>query len=94
MHIGHLIFTNSHDCTTEQQKLTAKRGLIIGLLASNNKTVDVKFHLNEFYQILEDNLNGDGMNKFRNIPVQVSFAKDAFMVQSMLNKLSINAPDL
>lgn len=93
MHIGHLIFTNSYDCTTEQQKLTAKRGLIIGLLASNNKTVDVKFHLNEFYQILEDNLNGDGMNKFRNIPVQVSFAKDAFMVQSMLNKLSINSPD-
>jgi len=92
MHIGHLIFTNAYDCNNEQQKLTAKRGLIIGLLASNNKTVDIKFHLNEFYQIIEDNLNSDGMNKFRNIPVQISFAKDVFMVQSMLNKLSIDVP--
>ncbi|MGB1360904.1 MAG: heparinase II/III domain-containing protein [Alphaproteobacteria bacterium] len=93
-HIGHLIFTNGYDCKLVAQRLSALRGLIIGLLATNNTTLDIKLLINDFCQILEDNLHPDGMNKMRSIPVQISFAKDAFMVQSMLHKMAMNVPNV
>ena len=93
-HIGHLIFTNGYDCKTVEQELTSIRGLIIGLLATKNETIDIKELINKFCQILEDNLNSDGMNKKRSIKTQISFAKDVFMVESMLNKMSMDVPNV